>query len=450
MAKSTGNIARVGELLAAGVSPRALRLALISVHYRAALNHSDESLAAAAAALDRLDAAVAALDAYREDRARTIRRCPTPSTRRATRSEPRSTTTSTSRPALAVVFDLVRDLNRRIERRVALDGGRDGRSAALRDLDHVLAILPDVEAEARARRSRRCSRRERRRGPPATSPPPTGCATSWPRWASPSRTRATGSAGGGASRPVMADRPRPGGDEHSEPRTPGERRGPGGKSTGKPPGKPGREGRPVRGSRRQIGRQAAGRDRTAPRSGAVRPVDGRPPSRSAHPRWPDGDVTRATARDPREARGGRRDREIRLGASGGHRSPGAAVRPTDRRPPRSDRSTHPTAARSSGHRPHGPERAPRRGSRSFEPPAVEPPYRGGPPGRGGSPNGFGPPYRGGPPDRSGPPNRSGPPAAASGSSPAVRSTGPGRDAPSAGAPAVAASRVRPGSVATAG
>ena len=67
MAKSTGNIARVGELLAAGVSARALRLALISVHYRAGLNHSDESLAAAAAAIDRLDAAVAALGSYAED-----------------------------------------------------------------------------------------------------------------------------------------------------------------------------------------------------------------------------------------------------------------------------------------------------------------------------------------------------------------------------------------------
>jgi cysteinyl-tRNA synthetase len=67
MAKRVGNIARVGELLGAGVSARALRLALISVHYRAPLNHSDESLAASAAALDRLDAAVAALEAYRED-----------------------------------------------------------------------------------------------------------------------------------------------------------------------------------------------------------------------------------------------------------------------------------------------------------------------------------------------------------------------------------------------
>ena len=35
MAKSTGNIARVADLLDAGVSPRALRYALISVHYRA-------------------------------------------------------------------------------------------------------------------------------------------------------------------------------------------------------------------------------------------------------------------------------------------------------------------------------------------------------------------------------------------------------------------------------
>jgi len=46
MAKSVGNIARVTDLLAAGVSPRALRYSLISVHYRAALQYSDESLTA--------------------------------------------------------------------------------------------------------------------------------------------------------------------------------------------------------------------------------------------------------------------------------------------------------------------------------------------------------------------------------------------------------------------
>ena len=68
MAKSTGNIARVGELLEAGVSPRALRYALISVHYRAPLNWTDDSLPAAAAAVERLDALL--------DGARRLRRGP--------------------------------------------------------------------------------------------------------------------------------------------------------------------------------------------------------------------------------------------------------------------------------------------------------------------------------------------------------------------------------------
>ncbi|HEY4752763.1 MAG TPA: cysteine--tRNA ligase, partial [Candidatus Limnocylindrales bacterium] len=68
MAKSTGNIERVSSLLAEGVSPRALRYALISVHYRAPLNYTDESLPAAAAAVDRLDALLTALATYREDR----------------------------------------------------------------------------------------------------------------------------------------------------------------------------------------------------------------------------------------------------------------------------------------------------------------------------------------------------------------------------------------------
>ena len=67
MAKSTGNIARVGEMLESGIDPRALRYALISVHYRAGLNYTPDSLAAAAAAVARLDALVAALAAYSQD-----------------------------------------------------------------------------------------------------------------------------------------------------------------------------------------------------------------------------------------------------------------------------------------------------------------------------------------------------------------------------------------------
>jgi cysteinyl-tRNA synthetase len=146
MAKSSGNIARVGEVLAAGVSPRALRLALISVHYRAGLNHSDESLAAAGAALERLDAAVAALDAYAEEG-------PDDATLPAALNAARVAFGAALdddlniSAALAVVFDLVRDLNRRLERR-SLSTGDAGRALeTLRDLDQVLAILPD-ESEA--------------------------------------------------------------------------------------------------------------------------------------------------------------------------------------------------------------------------------------------------------------------------------------------------------------
>ena len=70
MAKSTGNINRVMDLLDAGVSPRALRYALISVHYRQGLEYTPASLTAAAAAIERLDALVLALGAYGEVAAR--------------------------------------------------------------------------------------------------------------------------------------------------------------------------------------------------------------------------------------------------------------------------------------------------------------------------------------------------------------------------------------------
>ncbi len=149
MAKSTGNIARVSDLLAAGTSPRALRYALIAVHYRASLNHSDASLAAAAAALERLDAAVAALDAYREVR-------PDDPTLDATLTEATDAFGAALdddlniSEALAVVFGLVRDLNRRIEARAFSSDDAARALAALRDLDRVLGVLPDIADELEA------------------------------------------------------------------------------------------------------------------------------------------------------------------------------------------------------------------------------------------------------------------------------------------------------------
>jgi cysteinyl-tRNA synthetase len=146
MAKSTGNVARVGELLATGVSPRALRLALISVHYRAGLNHSDDSLAAAAAALERLDAAVAALSAYAELGPDDPSLPEALGAARDAFGAALDDDLNVS-AALAAVFDLVRDLNRRLERRAMSTDDATRALDTLRDLDRVLAILPDPSAE---------------------------------------------------------------------------------------------------------------------------------------------------------------------------------------------------------------------------------------------------------------------------------------------------------------
>ncbi|HYH93062.1 MAG TPA: cysteine--tRNA ligase [Candidatus Saccharimonadales bacterium] len=149
MAKSTGNIARVADLLEAGVSARALRYALIAVHYRATLNHSDESLAAAGAALDRLDAVVAALEAYREERADDTTLPAALETARIAFGAALDDDLNISE-GLATLFDLVRDTNRRIEAR-SLSTDDAGRVLALvRDLDTVLGVLADAEVDLSA------------------------------------------------------------------------------------------------------------------------------------------------------------------------------------------------------------------------------------------------------------------------------------------------------------
>jgi cysteinyl-tRNA synthetase len=144
MAKSTGNIATVGELLGRGFSPRALRLALISAHYRAALSFGDDSLTAATAALDRLDALVAALSTYRDDHPDDAT---LPELLDGTRAafEAALDDDLNISPALAAVFDLVRELNRRIDARALSTA--DARRAIdfLRDLDRALGIMPSAE-----------------------------------------------------------------------------------------------------------------------------------------------------------------------------------------------------------------------------------------------------------------------------------------------------------------
>jgi len=146
MARREGNITRVADLLEAGVSPRALRYALIAVHYRQALEYTDESLAAAAAAIERLDTIESTLDAYVEDRAASPDLPDVLDAARA-RFEAALDDDLNISAALAALFDLVRELNRRIADRSLSTADAARALGLLRNLDRVLAILPAEGAD---------------------------------------------------------------------------------------------------------------------------------------------------------------------------------------------------------------------------------------------------------------------------------------------------------------
>jgi len=165
MAKSTGNIARVAELLNQGVSARALRYALISVHYRVPLAYSDESLVAATAAVDRLDAVLAALDAYRQEGPDDPLLPELLDETRAAFEAALDDDLNIS-PALGAIFELVREVNRRLDGR-DLSRADAGRAAAfIRELDTVLGVTaepaadvpPDVAKLIEARAAARAAR----------------------------------------------------------------------------------------------------------------------------------------------------------------------------------------------------------------------------------------------------------------------------------------------------
>jgi cysteinyl-tRNA synthetase len=143
MAKSTGNISRVVELLDAGVSPRALRYALISVHYRQGLEYTPASLEAAAAAVDRVDALVLALEAYREARDDAPDLGAELEAAQARFDAALDDDLNVS-AGLAALFDLVRELNRRIAERTLSTADASRALNTLRSIDRVLAILPDA------------------------------------------------------------------------------------------------------------------------------------------------------------------------------------------------------------------------------------------------------------------------------------------------------------------
>jgi len=144
MAKSTGNIERVPEIVGRGIPARALRLALISAHYRTALSFSEDSLQAATAAVERLDALAVALGAYQSDGTADATLPGLLDVARQAFIAALDDDLNIS-PALAAVFELVRELNRRIAARSLSTADAATALAALRDLDEVLGLLPPAE-----------------------------------------------------------------------------------------------------------------------------------------------------------------------------------------------------------------------------------------------------------------------------------------------------------------
>jgi len=149
MARSVGNIERVSDLLERGVSARVLRYVLIAVHYRAALNYTDASLVAAGSALDRYDALLAALAAYRQDAPDDPGLADLLATTRAGFERALDDDLNIA-PALAVLFDFIREVNRRIDARTLSTADTGIVTSFIHDLDRVLGIGPDPVADGLA------------------------------------------------------------------------------------------------------------------------------------------------------------------------------------------------------------------------------------------------------------------------------------------------------------
>ncbi len=145
MSKSLGNIARVSDLLAEGVEPRALRLALISAHYRTSLNYTSDSLPAAVAAIERLDAFDAALGARAARVAEAAGGVSAEVAELATSTRTRFAAAMNNDlavpEALAALFDFIREGNRHLDAECSAASAVALRET-LQSLDETLALLP--------------------------------------------------------------------------------------------------------------------------------------------------------------------------------------------------------------------------------------------------------------------------------------------------------------------
>jgi cysteinyl-tRNA synthetase len=140
MSKSLGNFYTLGDLLSRGISPRALRYLLISVHYRQKLNFTFAGLDGARAALTRMDDFIdrvehAAVVQQEEDRL-SVKVETLISGFSAGLSDDLNVSS-----ALASLFDFVREVNGMIDRRELGPGDGERILTALRRVDEALGVI---------------------------------------------------------------------------------------------------------------------------------------------------------------------------------------------------------------------------------------------------------------------------------------------------------------------
>ncbi len=141
MSKSLGNFYTLGDLLARGISPRALRYLLISVHYRQKLNFTFAGLDAARAALIRLDDFIdrvehAAVVQEEEGEKLSVKVEALISGFSAGLADDLNVSA-----ALASLFDFVREVNGMIDRRELGPGDGERMLTALRQVDSALGVI---------------------------------------------------------------------------------------------------------------------------------------------------------------------------------------------------------------------------------------------------------------------------------------------------------------------
>ncbi len=162
MSKSKGNFYTLRDLVAHGYEPRAIRLLLLSTHYRSPLNFTLETLEQSTAEIERLDDLARRLERQRppdgHDAAFEAR-----VSREASEFEAALASDLNVSEALGALFRLVREAHVAMDRDELPRGSQDALSAALSRFDGVLGVLARREIDLDSEIALEIRRREEAR-----------------------------------------------------------------------------------------------------------------------------------------------------------------------------------------------------------------------------------------------------------------------------------------------